>query len=50
MDNEIAKWLNNILQAIKEIESFYTEKPMVFQEYLGDIKTKRAIERARDHW
>lgn len=45
MDNEIAKWLNDILQAIQEIESFYTEKPMVFQEYLGDIKTKRAIER-----
>lgn len=45
MDNEIAKWLNDILQAIQEIESFYTEKPMVFQEYMGDIKTKRALER-----
>jgi len=45
MDNEIAKWLNDILQAIHEIESFYVHKPMIFEEYTGDIKTKRAIER-----
>jgi uncharacterized protein with HEPN domain len=45
MDSEIAKWLHDILQAIDEIESFYVDKPKVFEEYVNDIKTKRAIER-----
>lgn len=45
MDNEIVKWLHDILQAIDEIESFYVDKPRVFQEFVNDIKTKRAIER-----
>ena len=45
MDSEIAKWLHDILQAIGEIESFYVDNPKVFEEYVNDIKTKRAIER-----
>jgi uncharacterized protein with HEPN domain len=45
MDSEIAKWLHDILQAIDEIESFYVDKPKVFEEFVNDIKTKRAIER-----
>lgn len=45
MDSEIAKWLHDILEAIDEIESFYVDKPKVFEEYVNDIKTKRAIER-----
>ena len=45
MDNEIKVWLFDIYQAIKEIESFFAEKPMQFQDYIADIKTKRAVER-----
>jgi uncharacterized protein with HEPN domain len=45
MDNEIKTWLFDILQAIEEIEGFFVEKPMQFQVYLSDIKTKRAVER-----
>jgi uncharacterized protein with HEPN domain len=45
MDNEIKTWLFDILQSIDEIDSYYINKPRVFEEYLQDIKTKRAIER-----
>ena len=45
MDDEIKVWLFDIYQAIEEIESFFDEKPMKFQNYIADIKTKRAVER-----
>ena len=45
MDNEIKTWLYDILQSINEIDSFYEDKPRLFEEYRTDIKTKRAIER-----
>jgi uncharacterized protein with HEPN domain len=45
MDNEIKTWLYDILQSIKEIDGFYENKPRIFEEYIADIKTKRAIER-----
>ncbi len=45
MDNEINKWLYDILQSIIEIESYYEGKPKIFEEYVSDIKTKRAVER-----
>jgi len=45
MDNEIKTWLYDILQSINEIDSYYTDKPRKFVEYLSDLKTKRAIER-----
>ncbi len=45
MDNEIKTWLYDILQSIIEIDSFYENKPRIFEEYVSDIKTKRAIER-----
>lgn len=45
MDNEIKVWLFDIYQAIEEIESFFAEKPMQFQDYIADVKTKRAVER-----
>jgi len=45
MDNEIKTWLYDILQSITEIDSYYESKPKIFEEYLTDIKTKRAIER-----
>jgi len=45
MDNEIKTWLFDILQSIDEISSYYISKPKIFEEYIADIKTKRAIER-----
>jgi uncharacterized protein with HEPN domain len=45
MDNDIRTRLYDILQAINEIEGYYDKKPMIFEEYFSDIKTKRAIER-----
>lgn len=45
MDNDIKTWLYDILQSINEIDSYYDKKPRVFEEYVSDIKTKRAIER-----
>ncbi len=37
MDNEIKTWLFDILQSIKEIESYYEDKPKIYEEYLEDI-------------
>ena len=45
MDIEIKTWLYDIIQSINEIDSYYENKPRIFEEYLADIKTKRAIER-----
>lgn len=45
MNPEIKTWLFDILQSIKEIESYYTDRPKIFAEYQKDIKTKRAVER-----
>ena len=44
MDNNIKTWLYDILQSIKEIDSYYDNKQRIFEEYVADIKTKRAIE------
>lgn len=45
MDENIRTWLYDILQAINEIDSYYDNKPRIFQEYVFDTKTKRAVER-----
>ena len=45
MNNYIKTWLYDILQSIKEIDSYYDNKPRIFEEYISDTKTKRAIER-----
>ena len=45
MNPEIKTWLFDILQSIKEIESYYADRPKKFSEYQKDIRTKRAIER-----
>ncbi len=45
MDNEIKTWLHDILQSINEVDGYYTNRPRLFEEFLADIKTKRAIER-----
>lgn len=45
MDDEIKTWLYDILQSINEIDSYYDSKPKIFDEFVADTKTKRAIER-----
>ncbi len=45
MDNDIKTWLYDILQSINEIDSYFDKKSRIFEEYVSDIKTKRAIER-----
>jgi uncharacterized protein with HEPN domain len=45
MDNEIKTWLYDILQSINEIDSYYSDRPRKFEEYISDFKTKRAVER-----
>jgi len=45
MDSQTRTWLFDILQSIEEIESYFADKPKIFEEYLKDIKTKRAVER-----
>jgi uncharacterized protein with HEPN domain len=45
MDNEIRTWLFDIIQSIEEIESYFANEPRIFENYIKDIKTKRAVER-----
>ncbi len=45
MDSEIKTWLYDVLQSIIEIESYFKDKPKIFEDYSKDIKTKRAVER-----
>lgn len=45
MDAEIKTWLYDILQSIKEIESYFAGKLLRFDEFASDTKTKRAVER-----
>ena len=45
MDSEVKTWLFDILQSIKEIESYFEDRPKKFNEFINDIRTKRAIER-----
>ncbi len=45
MDKSIKTYLYDVLQSILEIESYFQGKPKKFEEYVLDIKTKRAVER-----
>lgn len=45
MDNNIKAWLYDILNAIMEIESFFSDSPKEFAKYQSDLRTKRAVER-----
>jgi uncharacterized protein with HEPN domain len=45
MDNEIKTCLFDIVQSVDEIESYFIDKPKIFEYYLKDVKTKRAVER-----
>lgn len=45
MGDEVKAYLQDILQSISEVESYFDGKPKMFEEYIRDIRTKRAIER-----
>lgn len=45
MDSEIKTWLFDVLQSIAEIESYFEGRPKRFDDYITDIRTKRAVER-----
>lgn len=45
MKHEIKTWLFDICQSIEEVESYFSEKPKRFEDYLSDTKTQRAVER-----
>ena len=45
MDDAIKTWLYDILQSINEIEGYFSDRPKMFENYINDIKTKRAVER-----
>jgi len=45
MDNDIKTWLYDILAAIEEIESFFSDQPKRYADYQSDVRTKRAVER-----
>lgn len=45
MDKNIHTWLYDVLNSIKEIDSFFEGKPKIFNEYAQDLKTRRAVER-----
>ncbi|OMQ13292.1 DUF86 domain-containing protein [[Flexibacter] sp. ATCC 35103] len=45
MDSNIKTWLFDILSSINEIESYFVNQSMQFQNYQKDLRTKRAVER-----
>ncbi len=45
MDIQVQSWLYDIIMAIHEIDSFFTDTPRTFIAFRQDIKTRRAVER-----
>ena len=45
MEYSVSKTLDDILNAICEIEDFFIDRPKRFDAYLADICLKRAVER-----
>jgi len=45
MDKEIKTWLQDILAMIDEVENYFVDRPKRYADYVGDLRTKRAIER-----
>ena len=45
MDNEIRSCLYDILNAVAEIEGFFSDRPKSFPTFQSDLRTKRAVER-----
>ena len=45
MDDLIKKHLQDILTAIEEVESFFGDKPKLFEDFYSNLCLRRAIER-----
>ncbi len=45
MHIELRVWLQDVLNAINEIDGFFADKPKVFSDFKNDVKTRRAVER-----
>jgi uncharacterized protein with HEPN domain len=45
MNERVEKSLHDILLSISEIESFFEDRPKRFDDFLSDIRTRRAVER-----
>ncbi len=45
MDIEIKTWLYDILNAVNEIDGFFSDRPKNFSSYQNDLRTRRAVER-----
>jgi len=45
MDDKIKAWLFDILNAIIEIDSYFSDLPKEFTTYKNDLRTRRAVER-----
>ena len=45
MDDVINKHLQDILDAVSEVESFFGDKPKYFGEFCDDLCLRRAVER-----
>ncbi len=45
MDEQIKKYLQDILTAIEEVDSYFGNGPKLFDEFYSDLRLRRAIER-----
>ncbi len=45
MDDQIKKYLQDILTAIEEVDSFFEDSPKRYDDFYSDIRLRRAIER-----
>ena len=45
MDDVINKHLQDILDAVNEVESFFGDRPKYFGEFCDDLCLRRAVER-----
>ena len=45
MEDRIKKYLQYVLTAIEEVESFFDNKPKLFDDFYSDLLLRRAIER-----
>ncbi|MDR2887580.1 MAG: DUF86 domain-containing protein [Bacteroidales bacterium] len=46
MEERIEKWLYDILAAIEDTESFFGEKQKRYADFVGDVRTRLAVERS----
>ena len=45
MDNFTKKHLEDILNAVNDIETFFDGQPKLFEEFCNDLRLRRAVER-----